>query len=67
MPTRRMQAQLTAKLISAQTSDSVESYNLKTNEWTFVSSMAESHYGHAGTVHGDMLYISGNADKNIRL
>ncbi|XP_057708905.1 kelch-like protein 9 [Corythoichthys intestinalis] len=39
--------------------DSVECYNLKTNEWTFVNSMAQSHYGHAGTVHDNMLYISG--------
>ncbi|XP_061547365.1 kelch-like protein 13 isoform X3 [Phycodurus eques] len=39
--------------------ESVECYNLKTNEWSFVSSMAKSHYGHAGTVHGDSMYISG--------
>lgn len=32
---------------------------MKKNEWTFVSSMAEPHYGHAGTVHGDLMYISG--------
>lgn len=32
---------------------------MKKNEWTFVSSMTEPHYGHAGTVHGDLMYISG--------
>lgn len=32
---------------------------MKKNEWMFVSSMAEPHYGHAGTVHGDLMYISG--------
>eukprot|EP00066_Takifugu_rubripes_P022588 XP_011611854.1 PREDICTED: kelch-like protein 9 isoform X1 [Takifugu rubripes] len=37
----------------------VECYNMKKNEWTFVSSMPEPHYGHAGTVHGDLMYISG--------
>ncbi|XP_054644244.1 kelch-like protein 9 isoform X2 [Dunckerocampus dactyliophorus] len=37
----------------------VECYNLKRNQWTFVSNMMESHYGHAGTVHGDLMYISG--------
>ena len=40
-------------------SDTVESYNLKKNEWTFVTSMVEPHYGHAGTVHGGLMYISG--------
>nr|XP_057938927.1 kelch-like protein 9 [Doryrhamphus excisus]XP_057938928.1 kelch-like protein 9 [Doryrhamphus excisus] len=37
----------------------VECYNVKMNQWTFVRSMTESHYGHAGTVHGDLMYISG--------
>lgn len=32
---------------------------MKNNEWAFVTSMAEPHYGHAGTVHGDLMYISG--------
>ncbi|XP_029348789.1 kelch-like protein 9 isoform X1 [Echeneis naucrates] len=39
--------------------ETVECYNLKKNEWTLVSSMMEPHYGHAGTVHGDLMYISG--------
>lgn len=32
---------------------------MKKNEWTFVTSMVEPHYGHAGTVHADLMYISG--------
>lgn len=32
---------------------------MKKNEWTFVTSMVEPHYGHAGTVHADFMYISG--------
>ncbi|KAG7282309.1 hypothetical protein CRUP_002697, partial [Coryphaenoides rupestris] len=36
----------------------VECYNLKRNEWTFVSHMSEPHYGHAGSVHGDYMYVS---------
>ncbi|TRY59105.1 hypothetical protein DNTS_013233, partial [Danionella cerebrum] len=39
--------------------DSVESYNLNKNEWTFVAPMKEPHYGHAGTVHGGLMYVSG--------
>lgn len=39
--------------------DTVECYNLKKNEWRLVARMAEPHYGHAGTVHGDLMYISG--------
>lgn len=37
----------------------MECYNMKKNEWTFVTSMVEPHYGHAGTVHADFMYISG--------
>uniref|UniRef100_A0A672GR70 Kelch-like protein 9 n=1 Tax=Salarias fasciatus TaxID=181472 RepID=A0A672GR70_SALFA len=44
--------------------DSVECYNLRTNEWTFVEPMVEPHYGHAGTVHGDLLYISGGITRD---
>ncbi|XP_029981655.1 kelch-like protein 9 isoform X2 [Sphaeramia orbicularis] len=44
--------------------DSVECYNLKKNEWTFVSNMAEPHYGHAGTVHGGLMYISGGITRD---
>lgn len=44
--------------------DTVECYNLKKNEWTFVSSMVEPHYGHAGTVHGDFMYISGGITRD---
>lgn len=40
-------------------SDTVECYNLKKNEWTFVNNMVEPHYGHAGTVHEGLMYISG--------
>lgn len=40
-------------------SDTVECYNLKKNEWSLVKNMYEPHYGHAGTVHGDLMYISG--------
>lgn len=44
--------------------DSVECYNLKKNEWTFVTNMVEPHYGHAGTVHGDLMYISGGITRD---
>ena len=43
--------------------DSVECYNLKRNDWTLVSHMSEPHYGHAGSVHGDLMYVSGNEGK----
>ncbi|KAG9348853.1 hypothetical protein JZ751_029170 [Albula glossodonta] len=36
----------------------VECYDFHKNEWTFMSPMAEPLYGHAGTVHGDLMYIS---------
>uniref|UniRef100_A0A8D3A6C4 Si:rp71-68n21.9 n=2 Tax=Scophthalmus maximus TaxID=52904 RepID=A0A8D3A6C4_SCOMX len=44
--------------------DTVECYNLKKNEWTFVTSMMEPHYGHAGTVHGELMYISGGITRD---
>uniref|UniRef100_H3DDZ5 Si:rp71-68n21.9 n=1 Tax=Tetraodon nigroviridis TaxID=99883 RepID=H3DDZ5_TETNG len=44
--------------------DTVECYNMKKNEWTFVTSMKEPHYGHAGTVHGDFMYISGGITRD---
>ncbi|XP_062258877.1 kelch-like protein 9, partial [Platichthys flesus] len=44
--------------------DTVECYNLKKNEWTFVSNMNEPHYGHAGTVHGNLMYISGGITRD---
>ncbi|XP_030614310.1 kelch-like protein 9 isoform X2 [Archocentrus centrarchus] len=44
--------------------DTVECYNLKKNEWTFVNSMVEPHYGHAGTVHGGLMYISGGITRD---
>ncbi|XP_034416879.1 kelch-like protein 9 isoform X2 [Cyclopterus lumpus] len=44
--------------------DTVESYNLKKNEWTNVSNMVEPHYGHAGTVHGDLMYVSGGITRD---
>lgn len=37
----------------------MECYNLRKNEWMFVSPMIDPHYGHAGTVHGDLMYVSG--------
>uniref|UniRef100_A0A3Q2D9J3 Si:rp71-68n21.9 n=1 Tax=Cyprinodon variegatus TaxID=28743 RepID=A0A3Q2D9J3_CYPVA len=45
--------------------DTVECYNLKKNEWTFVTNMVEPHYGHAGTVHGGLMYISGEGTSGI--
>ncbi|TMS14016.1 Kelch-like protein 13 [Larimichthys crocea] len=36
----------------------VECYNPRTNEWTYVAKMNEPHYGHAGTVYGGYMYIS---------
>uniref|UniRef100_A0A3P8Q7G8 BTB domain-containing protein n=1 Tax=Astatotilapia calliptera TaxID=8154 RepID=A0A3P8Q7G8_ASTCA len=44
--------------------DTVECYNLKKNEWTFVNSMVEPHYGHAGTVHEGLMYISGGITRD---
>ena len=40
-------------------SATVECYNPRTNEWTYVAKMNEPHYGHAGTVYGGYMYISG--------
>lgn len=37
----------------------VECYNPRTNEWNYVAKMNEPHYGHAGTVYGNYMYISG--------
>ncbi|KAK3508853.1 hypothetical protein QTP70_010517 [Hemibagrus guttatus] len=37
----------------------VECYNPRTNEWSYVAKMNEPHYGHAGTVYGGYMYISG--------
>ncbi|KAM4608738.1 kelch-like protein 9 [Polymixia lowei] len=44
--------------------DTVECYNLRKNEWTFVTRMVEPHYGHAGTVHGDLMYVSGGITRD---
>uniref|UniRef100_A0A4W4F4Z4 BTB domain-containing protein n=1 Tax=Electrophorus electricus TaxID=8005 RepID=A0A4W4F4Z4_ELEEL len=44
--------------------DTVECYDLTKNEWTFVSPMSEPHYGHAGTVHGDLMYVSGGITRD---
>ncbi|XP_041858448.1 kelch-like protein 9 isoform X1 [Melanotaenia boesemani] len=44
--------------------DTVECYNLKKNEWTFVTNMVEPHYGHAGAVHGGLMYISGGITRD---
>lgn len=43
----------------------VECYNPRTNEWTYVAKMNEPHYGHAGTVYGGVMYISGRQLCNI--
>ncbi|MBN3308221.1 KLH13 protein, partial [Amia calva] len=43
---------------------SVECYDLCKNEWTFVSPMGEPHYGHAGTVYGDLMYVSGGITRD---
>ncbi|XP_051824934.1 kelch-like protein 13 isoform X1 [Antechinus flavipes] len=37
----------------------VECYNPRMNEWNYVAKMNEPHYGHAGTVYGGTMYISG--------
>lgn len=37
----------------------VECYNPRMNEWSYVAKMNEPHYGHAGTVYGGLMYISG--------
>ncbi|KAJ8253430.1 hypothetical protein GJAV_G00212860 [Gymnothorax javanicus] len=44
--------------------DTVECYNLSKNEWTFMSPMTERHYGHAGTVHGELMYVSGGITRD---
>ncbi|KAL7865749.1 hypothetical protein SRHO_G00109960 [Serrasalmus rhombeus] len=44
--------------------DTVECYNLSKNEWTFVSPMSEPHYGHAGTVHGGLMFVSGGITRD---
>lgn len=38
---------------------SVESYNLETNEWNYVSSLPQPLAAHAGAVHNGKIYISG--------
>ncbi|XP_049603937.1 kelch-like protein 14 isoform X2 [Syngnathus scovelli] len=38
---------------------SVESYNLDTNEWNYVSSLPQPLAAHAGAVHNGKIYISG--------
>ena len=38
---------------------SVESYNLETNEWVYVSSLPQPLAAHAGAVHNGKIYISG--------
>ncbi|XP_069744508.1 kelch-like protein 13 isoform X2 [Narcine bancroftii] len=37
----------------------VERYSTEENEWTYVTKLKDPHYGHAGTVHGGYMYISG--------
>ncbi|XP_064167375.1 kelch-like protein 9 [Anguilla rostrata] len=44
--------------------DTVECYSLSKNEWTFVAPMKEPHYGHAGTVHGELMYVSGGITRD---
>lgn len=38
---------------------SVESYNLETNEWNYMSSLPQPLAAHAGAVHNGKIYISG--------
>ncbi|KAK1882940.1 Kelch-like protein 13 [Dissostichus eleginoides] len=45
--------------IKVKLTATVECYNPRTNEWTYVAKMNEPHYGHAGTVYGGYMYISG--------
>lgn len=40
---------------------SVESYNLETNEWRYVSSLPQPLAAHAGAVHNGKIYISGKS------
>ncbi|KAJ8405937.1 hypothetical protein AAFF_G00308250 [Aldrovandia affinis] len=42
----------------------VECYDLSKNEWKFVCPMAESLYGHAGTTHEELMYISGGITRD---
>jgi len=48
---------------------SVESYNLETNEWVYLSSLPQPLAAHAGAVHNGKIYISGQhrgpAGKNM--
>lgn len=48
----------THSLLFFQTA-TVECYNPRMNEWSYVAKMNEPHYGHAGTVYGGLMYISG--------
>lgn len=41
---------------------SVESYNLETNEWNYVSSLPQPLAAHAGAVHNGKIYISGEEE-----
>ena len=40
---------------------SVESYNMETNEWNYVSSLPQPLAAHAGAVHNGKIYISGQS------
>ncbi|XP_036045000.1 kelch-like protein 36 isoform X1 [Onychomys torridus] len=44
---------------------SVETYNPKTNSWTYVAGLPRFTYGHAGTIYKDFVYISGGHDYQI--
>lgn len=44
---------------------SVESYNLETNEWNYVSSLPQPLAAHAGAVHNGKIYISGQASSDL--
>lgn len=46
---------------------SVESYNLETNEWNYVSSLPQPLAAHAGAVHNGKIYISGRAQAGFDL
>ncbi|GAB5579440.1 kelch-like protein 31 [Prionailurus iriomotensis] len=46
---------------------SVESYNLETNEWRYVSSLPQPLAAHAGAVHNGKIYISGFSHLDVML
>ncbi|ROL40667.1 Kelch-like protein 13 [Anabarilius grahami] len=58
-PVHRAMMASSSDYFKAMFTATVECYNPRTNEWTYVAKMNEPHYGHAGTVYGGYMYISG--------